>query len=255
MKNLDSGITFVEVIRRNGDIHNVLFNTEDIDTLNKVTNSIWVSKDLNVFMNKSTSVAKFLLNSDVYQIKFLNGNSLDCRRNNISTSFNTFIEKEGYVEMLTRKGDKVLIDKEDEMLLKKHTWNVDNGGYVVSNINKKYTQLPRFLLNPPEDKEIDHINRNPLDNRRCNLRICSHEENSRNRNDGRTKKFRGVSKIGKYYVMRIKCDKEKKMEKTFSLELAAASAYNYYAKKFHGEFAMINDCECIENWEQYIRTK
>lgn len=34
--------------------------------------------------------------------------------------------------------------------------------------------LHRYLLNPSKGLTVDHINRNPLDNRRCNLRICTH---------------------------------------------------------------------------------
>ena len=42
--------------------------------------------------------------------------------------------------------------------------------------------LHRWLTNCPEDKVVDHINGNPLDNRRCNLRICTQKENSNNKN-------------------------------------------------------------------------
>lgn len=41
-------------------------------------------------------------------------------------------------------------------------------------------RLHRFLMKPPKDMVVDHINRNPLDNRRINLRVCTMEENNRN---------------------------------------------------------------------------
>lgn len=41
-------------------------------------------------------------------------------------------------------------------------------------------RLHRLLMQPPRNMVVDHINRNPLDNRRINLRICSVEENNRN---------------------------------------------------------------------------
>lgn len=40
--------------------------------------------------------------------------------------------------------------------------------------------LHRLIMDPPKDMVVDHINRNPLDNRRINLRVCTMEENNRN---------------------------------------------------------------------------
>lgn len=44
----------------------------------------------------------------------------------------------------------------------------------------KCRKLHRLLMNPPDDMVVDHINRNPLDNRRINLRVCTVAENNRN---------------------------------------------------------------------------
>lgn len=45
-------------------------------------------------------------------------------------------------------------------------------------VNKDY--LHRIIMNVPDNKQIDHINHNTLDNRKCNLRICSNKENMHN---------------------------------------------------------------------------
>lgn len=40
--------------------------------------------------------------------------------------------------------------------------------------------MHRFILNPPKDKVIDHIDYCRHDNRKINLRICTDQENTRN---------------------------------------------------------------------------
>lgn len=42
-------------------------------------------------------------------------------------------------------------------------------------------RMHRFIMNCPKELEVDHINRNPLDNRRCNLRIVTSKQNAKNR--------------------------------------------------------------------------
>lgn len=41
-------------------------------------------------------------------------------------------------------------------------------------------ELHRFIMNAPKGKYVDHINHNTLDNRKCNLRVCSNSDNVRN---------------------------------------------------------------------------
>ena len=67
----------------------------------------------------------------------------------------------------------------------------NNRGYLHVMINGKLYKVHRlvaetFIPNPENLPEVDHINRNREDNRvspacKCNLRWCSHSENSRNR--------------------------------------------------------------------------
>ena len=58
--------------------------------------------------------------------------------------------------------------------------------------DKKYT-LARLLMRPERNEMVDHINRNPLDNRRCNLRIVTPRQNSINRTANSSTGYIGVS--------------------------------------------------------------
>lgn len=47
-------------------------------------------------------------------------------------------------------------------------------------VHSKLGYIHRIIMDPPADMVVDHININPLDNRRVNLRICTKAENNRN---------------------------------------------------------------------------
>jgi hypothetical protein len=90
------------------------------------------------------------------------------------------------------------------------------------------------------DRRIgDHINGNTLDNRRCNLRECTVQQNNQNRKS--KKKYKGVYKDGKrwYAKIHIKNGREQWLG-TYATAKQAAIAYNAAASVRQGEFARLN---------------
>lgn len=76
--------------------------------------------------------------------------------------------------------NKALIDIEDIEKVKSYKWNCSNN-YVRTNTENIQSPLHRFILNITDDNiVVDHINRNPLDNRKSNLRIASSQQNAFN---------------------------------------------------------------------------
>ena len=70
---------------------------------------------------------------------------------------------------------KFLIDLDDLEEVLKHKWRFWNKSYYTGNFNP--TTIHRFLMNPQKDEVVDHINGNPQDNRRKNLRITTQQKN------------------------------------------------------------------------------
>lgn len=93
-----------------------------------------------------------------------------------------------------------------------------------------------------ENKVVDHINRDPMDNRRENLRLATHSQNHMNsdRSHG-SSRFKGVSlhACGKW-ITQICIDGKVKRSKLFIEEIDAARQYNEWAKELFGEFAYFN---------------
>lgn len=82
---------------------------------------------------------------------------------------------------------EAIIDLEDVNICKNYKWSLkesNNIKYVVSyNMNNKKSliRLHRLIMNAQKDQEVDHINHDTLNNRKSNLRLCSHQENMMNR--------------------------------------------------------------------------
>lgn len=84
-----------------------------------------------------------------------------------------------YNRALREKG-RALINPEDyERVSAIGSWCIDGGGYVLNGKHK--IKLHQLIMGMKEGLEIDHINRNKLDNRKENLRFVTHRMNTINR--------------------------------------------------------------------------
>lgn len=104
--------------------------------------------------------------------------------------------------------------------------------------------MHREVLKAPKGKEVDHKNRNKLDNRKENLRLCSRAENAINTPQKKgSSRYRGVKwdhTRNKWYVS-LKFNGTSYFVGRFKDEDEAALAYNKEAVKLHGEFARLNE--------------
>src|SRR3990167_1012358 len=93
------------------------------------------------------------------------------------------------------QGKVALVDDTDYDLLSKYSWCLHTKRYACSRINGKVILMHIFLLGKQKGKEIDHINRNKLDNRRENLRFVTRSINCFNVDIDKANKsgFKGVS--------------------------------------------------------------
>ena len=106
-------------------------------------------------------------------------------------------------------GQEFYIDDAALPFIEQYYWNIDSSNHVTSNTCGHRVHLARLLLalSKDDERQVDHISGNPLDNRRYNLRLCSPLENARNRptrSDNQTG-YKGISyrKPENKYVARI----------------------------------------------------
>ena len=148
------------------------------------------------------------------------------------------------------QGKFALVDDEDFEWLIQYKWyymNVaPNGGYAATG-NKPSRYMHRVILNPAIGSETDHVNGDGLDNRRCNLRACTHAENIWNKRNhrGSSSKYKGVvfhsaGKRRKRWVANIYTNGTRTYLGYFKTAEEAAYAYDKAAKALFGEFARLN---------------
>lgn len=120
--------------------------------------------------------------------------------------------------------------------------------YAIRRVPRKngggFLRMHRVITEAKPGKFVDHINHNGLDNRRENLRICSHKENTQNqlvhRDNATGKKGVGVSHGKTKFRARIRIDGALVHLGYFRSLEEAARAYDDAAKKHFGEFAQLN---------------
>lgn len=151
------------------------------------------------------------------------------------------------------KGKKTLVDGMDYAWLSQWKWLYHHTGYAArgerikastGKAKTKFILMHRLINNTPKGLHTDHINGNPLDNRRANLRSCSNMHNQRNRKSKRNTSsiYKGVFfiKAKGHWLAEIKVNKKAVYLGRFNCEEKAGQAYNAAAIKYFGEYALLN---------------
>jgi len=149
------------------------------------------------------------------------------------------------------QGQVAIVDGCDRHLKKWKWFAVYNTGgcdnyravrQIRINGNQKFVYMQHMILGQPFNKKyvIDHINGDPLDNRRRNLRIVTQRENAWNNKTHRNKEtsssYVGVSwsKRNKRWISHIWINKKTKYLGSFKSEKMAAICYKNKLKKIEG---------------------
>ncbi len=147
------------------------------------------------------------------------------------------------------KGTSTIVDDDDFDELIKYKWCCNGSNYATRSKKMadgrwKMVYMHRELMGNPDGMEIDHINGNRLDNRKCNLRICSSRENMVHiiRKPMSNSGFFGVSKYknSDKWVARIRTPYGRIYLGSFESPKQAAMAYDECSMKINGEFATLN---------------
>ena len=97
-----------------------------------------------------------------------------------------------YVEIFFSDGSFFIIDTCDFDEISKHSWYKGKRGYPICNTSRKsetgHKKVPvhKLILGNISELEVDHISGDKMDNRRKNLRVCTHQQNMFNQNKRKT---------------------------------------------------------------------
>jgi hypothetical protein len=134
-------------------------------------------------------------------------------------------------------GKYTLVDDKDFKRFRRQRWYLHSLGYAH---NPTVGYLHKLIMVAPRGKEIDHINRTKLDNRRRNLRPATHQQNMWNKKlvKVKTSQYTGVN----WNKARHKWRAEIQQKKIgyFTNERHAAMAYDIWALYLFGKFANTN---------------
>lgn len=166
------------------------------------------------------------------------------------------------MEIMTRNGYTFQVDEQDYELASSRKWigarfreRKKDGEwgkerkyiirFIHENGKRKHQRLHRFLLDAPRGLEVDHKNGDTLDNRRCNIRLCTRAQNQMNKCKQLRNRsgYKGVCwyQWGNKWEANITIDCKTIVVGRFLTKEEAALAYNKAALEHFGEFARLNE--------------
>lgn len=151
---------------------------------------------------------------------------------------------EGDICYIPMTGNRIAIcDANMYEIVRQYQWRTcGKMNHVCMQQKRKTIMLHRLVIKT--EKQIDHINRNVLDNRRINLREATPSQNMANMGLTSLNKsgVKGVSwsKIQNKWIAVIKDHGKSKRIGSFFCLRKAAQAYDRAAQEMYGEFAWLN---------------
>ncbi len=150
--------------------------------------------------------------------------------------------KKGTTTVELTQGLSALVDEEDIELLSRYKWHAAKGAcgliYAVTRM-----RMHRLVIDAPGGYFVDHINGNPLDNRKENLRLCTNAQNQQNTGSrGGSSRFKGVSfnqRLGRW-MAHFSVLGQAYYCGYWDTEEEAARAVDRRRKEVCGEFARLN---------------
>lgn len=136
----------------------------------------------------------------------------------------------------------VLVDPGDMERVSEFAWSVKfepaigRVKAIQRNTKGGTVYLHRWLMSAPVGIEVDHINGDVLDNRRCNLRLASHIDNSHNRRR-RGVAVNGIRRIGDRWGARIGVAYRRIHLGVFDTHAEAVAARQAAEAEHYGEFS------------------
>ena len=146
-------------------------------------------------------------------------------------------------QIILNKGKVSLVDDEDYETVNKFKWYFDSVGYATITTYRNRIRMHRFILNPKKNQIVDHVNGDRLDNRRCNLRLCTRRQNQCNQKTRKdnTSGYKGVALMhNKYWRAYINKDGKQKHLGIFKTKEEAGKEYDKFALILYGKFAKTN---------------
>jgi len=155
-------------------------------------------------------------------------------------------------KILLTRGKFALVDNADFEWLNQWRWHYQphhsgKGGYAKRNVWRKgvfeSVNMARLILDILDsDYQVDHINGDKLDNRKCNLRKCTLTDNNRNKKIYKNNMvgYKGVHKVGNGFQARIMFNRKFINLGFFKDITKAALAYDEAAKKYFRKYSNVN---------------
>ncbi len=149
-----------------------------------------------------------------------------------------------FIRCTVKSGRSFIFDADDLELVSRYSWSVDKKGYVIGLSKEgRRVKLHRVLMDNPVGV-VDHINGQPWDCRRSNLRSATQHQNTQNCSlpKSSTTGYKGVCFDNKKqkYMAHIHPNGRMKFLGYYSDPVDAALAYDRAALFYFKSFAKTN---------------